>query len=744
MNDQRGVHIEVEGARGSLLAFEEELLEAPPRQARILEVERSWIPAEGDADFRIEESRGAGSPRVSILPDLATCPACLADVGRVGDRRFRYPFTNCTDCGPRFSIIVQLPYDRPRTTMAGFTQCPECEAEYTSPVDRRFHAQPNACPRCGPRLEWRGDASDTGDLRPQDDPLDRAAAAIDQGLVVAVQGLGGFHLMVDACSNEAVSRLRQRKGRGQKPFAVMVEDLDAARAIVDVDEASAGLLTSAAAPIALLPRRTGAAVAEAVAPGNPYLGVLLAYTPLHALLLEAVGRPVVATSGNRSEEPICIDADEAQDRLAGVADCFLVHDRPIRRAVDDSVARPGPEGPQLLRRSRGYAPLPLSLEFVDAPILAVGGHLKNSIAVARDGQVWLSQHIGDLEAPETVRAFRATVHDLLDLYRVNPRYVAHDLHPGYASTRFAREELDAPIERVAVQHHHAHLAAGLAEHGVELGGQALGVVWDGTGFGPDGTIWGGEFLTGGYRDYRRALHLRAFRLPGGEAAVREPRRSALGLLLEAGLDGHPGAAGALSRFDTVEERVLRQALDRGVNAPLTSSAGRLFDALASLLGLCHRSDYEGEAAMALEHAALTAPGNSEGAYPMEVVARPRVEGEDRETSGGASAGPHGGRLNWAPLVRAALDDLERGIGVDRIARRIHNGLAQGISEVAGAVGLVRVVLSGGCFHNVLLTREARARLRARGHDVLLHRQVPPGDGGLSLGQVAVVAALLDE
>lgn len=726
LNDHRGVRIEVEGPRDVLTLFADSLLSEPPRQARIGEVERSWIPPEGDTDFHIRDSPGGGTPEVAILPDLATCQACMEDVLRDGDRRQGYPFTNCTDCGPRFSIIVRLPYDRPLTTMAGFTQCDACRAEYTSPEDRRFHAQPNACPRCGPGLSWWDSGQRTPDSDPDALPLDRAAEALREGWVVAVQGLGGFHLMVDATAEAAVARLRSRKGRGAKPFALMVRDLSAAEGIVEVDAVSAELLTSSASPIVLLPRRPRTDIAWSVAPDNPRLGVVLAYTPLHALLLDRLGRPVVATSGNRSEEPICIDADEARDRLSDIADGFLIHDRPIRRHVDDSVARPGPEGPVLLRRARGYAPLPLPLDIVDRPTLAVGGHLKNTVAVARDGQVWLSQHIGDLDAPETLRAFRDTVRDFMDLYRVQPEGVAHDLHPGYASTRYVVDEVEEPVRRIPVQHHHAHLASVLAEHRSEPDAVALGVIWDGTGFGTDGTVWGGEFLVGGYREFRRAAHLRTFRLPGGEAAVREPRRSALGLLVEAGLLGVPGTEEALGSFDAVERRVMEQAMHRRLNAPETSSAGRLFDGLASILGLRHHSDFEGDAAIRLEHAALRARhGTSDpGGYPLEL--RP---------------GPGGGRiLDWEPLVRAVLEDRRRGVATDRIALRIHNGLAAGIAALAREVGTDRVALSGGCFANALLTEEARDTLRRQGHTVLLHRHVPPGDGGLALGQIAVAAA----
>ena len=718
VNDLRGVLIEVEGPSGRLARFARRLREAPPRQARIQEMVEVWVEPTGLDGFQIRGSDARGLPRAAILPDLATCPACLADVMEPGGRREGYAFTNCTECGPRFSIVRRLPYDRPNTTMAGFVQCAACGAEYTSPSDRRFHAQPNACPECGPRLRWwdEGEARDEGDAACIED----AATALREGRVVAVQGLGGFHLMTDAASEVAVTRLRVRKGREAKPLAVMVRDLREAEALAVLDDDARELLTSAAAPIVLVPRRDGAPLAPSVAPDSPWVGMMLAYTPLHHLLLETFGGPVVATSGNRSEEPICIRPEEARERLAGIADAFLVHDRPIQRHVDDSVTRIGPEGPQILRRARGYAPLPLPVPWATEAGLAVGGHLKNTVAVARDGQVWISQHIGDLETEEARRAFRTTVRDFLDLYRVDPTVVAHDLHPDYASTTWAQATFPH-LPLVGVQHHHAHLAALLAEHGMEPDHRALGVVWDGTGYGPDGTVWGGEVLAGAMAASERVGHLRTFRLPGSEAAVREPRRSALGLLTEAGLTDHPGARTALAAFTAEERRILDRTLERGLNAPMTSSAGRLFDALSALLGLCRHSRYEGEAAILLEHAS---DPEETGSHAPALL---------REPDGSWI-------LDWEPLVRGVLEDRVRDVPAAVSAARIHNGLVDGIVAMASAAGLEDVALTGGCFLNARLTRDARTRLRRAGHRVLLHREVPPGDGGIALGQVATVAA----
>jgi hydrogenase maturation protein HypF len=719
VNDVGGVRIEVEGPRARLERFARRLRDTPPRQARIQEMVEAWAEALGHDRFEIRESDGRGLPRAAILPDLATCPDCIEDIRSRGDRREGYAFTNCTECGPRFSIVRRLPYDRPNTTMAGFVQCAPCRTEYTTPSDRRFHAQPNACPACGPRLRWWADDGTPGTT--DADCIDAAAAALRDRAVVAVQGLGGFHLMADAGSDAAVSRLRTRKGREAKPLAVMVRDLAEADTLAILDDDARRLLASSAAPIVLLPRRIGAPLAPSVAPDSPWVGLMLAYTPLHHLLLEAFGGPVVATSGNRSEEPICIRPEEARARLAGIADAFLVHDRPIQRHVDDSVVRIGPEGPQILRRARGYAPLPLPLPWATEATLAVGGHLKNTVAVARDGQVWISQHIGDLETEEARRAFRVTVRDFLDLYRVDPAVVAHDLHPDYASTIWARETFAHVRPLVGVQHHHAHLAALLAEHGLEPDRRGLGVIWDGTGYGADGTVWGGEFLSGSMAGSVRLGHLRTFRLPGGEAAVREPRRSALGLLSEVGLTDHPGAAPVLEAFTPEERRVLDRTLERDLNAPTTSSAGRLFDALSALLGLCYRSRFEGEAAVRLEHA--VDPGET-GSHRPSLV---RDDG-DRWV------------LDWEPLVRGVLEDRVRGVPPGVSAARIHNGLVDGIGAVAAVAGLEYVALSGGCFMNARLTARTRDRLRRAGHRVLLHREVPPGDGGIALGQVATVAA----
>jgi hydrogenase maturation protein HypF len=738
LNNTTGVFIEVEGAQPALAEFLRRLpLEQPPR-ALIQSLDASWLAPAGYAHFEIRHSDGQGSKTALVLPDIATCPDCLREIFDPADRRRGYPFTNCTNCGPRFSIIQALPYDRPNTTMRRFVMCPACQAEYDSPLDRRFHAQPNACPVCGPRLSVIGDRlsvngerceSETDHRLPIIDDLQIAANALRAGQIVAAKGLGGFHLLVDAGNAEAVQRLRQRKQRYEKPLALMVKDLAAARRLVEVDEAAA-LLASAEAPIVLLPRRADAPAAANVAPGSPTLGVMLAYTPLHHLLLDAVNRPLVATSGNLSDEPICIANDEAVQRLGAIADLFLVHDRPIERHVDDSVAWIVEGQPRLLRRARGYAPLPVLLAQPAPTILAVGAHLKNSVALSVGRQVFISQHIGDLETAEALAAFERVIADFLRLYEAEPVAIAHDMHPDYLSTRWAQGEVDKETgrqghkARVVVQHHHAHLASCLAENGAA--GPALGVTWDGAGYGLDGTIWGGEFLLGDAADFTRVAHLRPFRLPGGDAAARGPRRVALALLWElfgeAALEMNDLAP--IRALPPSERLVLGQMLRRGLSAPVTTSAGRLFDGVAALLGLHPQVSFEGQAAMALEYAADPTVSD---AYPLPL--RPA----NRPAASALL-------LDWQPMLAALLSDLRAGVSSGIMAARFHNALVDGIVQVADTAGQPQVALSGGCFQNRLLLERSAHRLRQAGFQVLLHRQVPPNDGGISLGQVAVAAA----
>jgi hydrogenase maturation protein HypF len=743
LNDARGVFIEVEGPRGTLERFRERVVSERPPHALVQSIEAAWLPPAGFTAFEIRHSDEAGEKTALVLPDLATCADCLAEVLDPAERRHGYAFANCTNCGPRFSILRELPYDRPNTTMLGFILCPHCRAEYQEPRDRRFHAQPIACSSCGPALAlWDAEGAT---LASRETAIAAAAGALGQGRIVAVKGLGGFHLMCDARDGAAVARLRERKLRLGKPLALMARDLDQVRELCGVSDLAAEQLASVEAPILLLPRRADAPVAAEVAPGNPYLGVMLPATPLHHLLLRACGFPLVATSGNLSDEPICTNEYRALSRLGRIADLFLVHDRAIERHVDDSVAWIAAGRMRLLRRARGFAPLPVTVKRELPVILAVGAHLKNTVALSVGRQVFISQHIGDLETEEALSAFERVIADFQRLYDVRPVALAHDLHPDYLSTRWALARANAtpggggvaghdppaagPAPRlIGVQHHHAHLASCLAENGVE--GRALGVTWDGTGYGTDGTVWGGEFLLGDAAGFERVAHLRSFRLPGGEAAVREPRRAALGLLWEARGEAAlaRSGSGAAEMFDDAELGVIGRMLNRGLNCPVTTSVGRLFDAVAALVGLRPSVSFEGEAAMALEWLAEPA---ERGAYPVDSLPGTAREGMRPPII-----------LDWGPLLEAVLEDVRRGVSRGVISARFHNGLASAAVNVASRVGEERVALCGGCFQNRLLTERLAAALEQAGHTVLLHALVPPNDGGVSLGQIVVAAAQL--
>jgi hydrogenase maturation protein HypF len=732
-NDAAGVTIEAEAAAGVIEYFIRALSVEAPSQSSIHELAVTSLEPDGSSGFRIARSASGGARSAVVLPDLATCDDCLREVLDPADRRAGYAFTNCTNCGPRFSVIQNLPYDRPNTTMSRFTLCAACAVEYGEPLDRRFHAQPNACGECGPHLElWdaRGGRIHVGD------PVAAAAAALQRGDVVAVKGTGGFHLMVDAANDDAVALLRERKHRPHRPLAVMAASVEQIRRFAVVDDAAAALLQSAAAPIVLLPRRSARShtarfcdaieLAARLAPDNPCIGVMLPAMPLHHLLLATFGGPLVATSGNLSDEPICTDERAAVTRLCGIADLFLVHDRPIERHVDDSVTDFLDGAPRLLRRARGYAPLPLLLPAPVPPILAVGPHLKNTVALSRDRQVFISQHIGDLETHEAQLAFERVVEDFLRLYDVSPHAVARDMHPDYVSTQWALQAVRRyGFTDVPVQHHHAHLAACMAENGVTA--PTLGVVWDGAGYGTDGTIWGGEFLLGDACSYERVAHLLPFHLPGGDAASREPRRAAAGLLYTAlGSAGFEEAAAPLLRtFRPAQRGLLGHMLRRSLNAPVTTSAGRLFDGIAALLGICPVVSYEGEAAVRLEH---LVDGTERGAYTVAIVPDAWARGPFV--------------LDWRPLVRAVLEDSRRGVAHGVIAARVHNAFVEAIALQAELTACDNVALTGGCFQNSILTERTAAALRRRGFNVLLHRQVPPNDGGVAFGQVVIAAARL--
>jgi hydrogenase maturation protein HypF len=774
-NSTRGVFIEVEGDPASLEAFRLRLEREKPPRAFIQSIEASRLDPVGFNGFEIRASETDGEHEALVLPDIATCPDCLREILDPHNRRYRYPFTNCTNCGPRFTIIEALPYDRPATSMKGFAMCPACRAEYENPADRRFHAQPNACAACGPQLAlWDGDGHI---LAREEAALQRAVEAVRRGGILALKGIGGFHIVCDARPGKAVRELRRRKAREEKPLACMFPTLASVRLVCAVSDAEERLLLSPESPIVLLHRLEGhggqskpapgaasaagskrttdgegkgnASVAPeldpAIAPGNPYLGIMLPYTPLHHLLLSDLGFAIVATSGNRSEEPICTDEREVLERLSGIADLFLVHDRPIVRHADDSIIRLCAGRELVLRRARGFAPLPVPLHTPQsthldgmrpavpgataapvnsprpAPVLAVGAFLKSTVAVASGTNAFVGQHIGDLATLPARTAFMRAIGDLTQLFSVDPAVVACDLHPDYPSTRHAHA---AGLPIVGVQHHEAHALACMAEN--ELDPPVLAVSWDGTGYGHDGTVWGGEFLRVTEAGCERVAHLRTFRLPGGEQAVREPRRSALGVLhamLAEGACQREDLA-AVRAFSPAERRVLCALLRKGLNAPLTSSAGRLFDAVAALLDLQQTTRFEGQAAMALEFAARTS--DTRESYAIELAA--------------TSAPPW--VLDWEPLVEALLGDGRAGVAAAVCARKFHHALADAVVAVAQAVSLPRVVLSGGCFQNVLLTECTIQRLRAAGFQPYWHQRVPPNDGGVALGQLVAARRAL--
>jgi hydrogenase maturation protein HypF len=713
-NDTAGVFIEIEGAQADVRAFRTALDREAPPLAVIERVTADVVPPRGDTEFVIAPSAPGGERQTLIAPDSATCGDCLRELFDPRDRRYRYPFVNCTNCGPRFTIIQDVPYDRPMTTMAGFAMCPDCAREYHDPADRRFHAQPVCCPVCGPTLSLT--ASEGSPV--VGDPLSTTAELLRDESVLAIKGLGGYHLAADAASETAVAALRARKHRADKPFALMVPDLAAARRLGVVDPASERLLTGAARPIVMLRRRDEAAIADSVAPGNHFLGVMLPYTPLHHLLLREFGRPLVLTSGNVSDEPIAYADAEATDRLAPIADAFLAHDRPIHIRTDDSVTRVwrGREYP--IRRSRGYVPRPLPLPWrFRRPVLACGAELKNTFCLGKDHRAFVSHHIGDLENYETYRSFTEGITHFRRLFDVDPSLVAHDLHPEYLSTKYARE-LDG-VELLGVQHHHAHIASCLADNGEA--GPVIGVAFDGLGLGSDGTIWGGEFLVADLTGFTRHGHLAAVPMPGGTAAIKQPWRMAAAHL-DAAFDREVPETAVLRRNAQRWDSVLAVAR-AGVNSPLTSSAGRLFDAVAAIAGVRDAINYEGQAAVELEQLADRAETR---AYPVSL----------------SGAGPF--VVQGGDLIRAVVSDLARDTPVSTVAARFHHGVAGAIAAGADRVrqetGLDTVALSGGVFQNLLLLDSTVDLLGAAGFRVLTHHRVPTNDGGLSLGQAAVACA----
>ncbi|WP_067887686.1 carbamoyltransferase HypF [Nocardia vaccinii] len=717
-NDSAGVIIEIEGAPTALREFTERLQHRPPPLAVIDSIERIELPVRGGTGFRIAgTTRGSG--RTLASPDVAICADCARELTDPDDRRYRHPFINCTNCGPRFTIIASLPYDRDRTSMADFAMCERCAREYHDPADRRFHAQPIACPDCGPGLTYS--IADSGD------PLAEARKLLRDGGILAVKGIGGYHLACDAGNEDAVALLRARKRRGDKPFAVMVADPATAGAIADVDGDAAVILTGPQRPILLLPRGTRP-VAGSVAPGNRDLGVMLAYTPLHLLLFGLPGDPpgpdvLVMTSANLGGEPICYTDDDAAQRLTDLADAVLGHNRRILVPCDDSVVRlvDGEELP--IRRSRGYAPLPLALPMPLAPTVAVGADVKNTCAVADGRYAWLSQHIGDMDELATLRAFEAAEAHLEELTGVRPRQLAADAHPGYRSSAWAhRTAGERPVS--SVQHHHAHIAAVMGEHGLPGSATVTGIAFDGTGFGADGAIWGGEILAAGYKGFRRLAHLAYVPLPGGDTSVHRPYRMALAHLHAAGIDWSE-AIGSVAACPPDERRILLHQLTTGLGCVPTSSMGRLFDAVSSLAGVRHRVDYEAQAAIELEGLARDiAP---EHAYRFEIT--------DPDADGVA-------RICPASLLAAVVADALAGAGAELIGARFHAAVAELILDAACRFGEpgVPVALSGGVFQNALLLSLARRRLQENGFHVITHHRVPPNDGGLAFGQLLAAGA----
>ncbi|MFG2752754.1 carbamoyltransferase HypF [Streptomyces xanthophaeus] len=742
-NTPEGVVAEVEGALAAVSEFCDRLAADAPPLAVVDTVDHCEVPLAGGSGFTIVASRTGGLARTLVSPDVATCADCLAELTDPADRRHRHPFITCTHCGPRFTIVTGLPYDRAHTTMARFPMCADCAREYGDPADRRFHAQPVACPACGPRLRLL-----TGhpprEAAPGTDPVAEARRLLAAGAVLAVKGLGGYHLACDAGRPDAVAELRRRKGRGDKPFALMAREPADIEHLVHLGPDERGLLTGAVRPIVLLRRRAGAAgagagVAEAIAPRCPDLGVMLPYTPVHHLLLGLPGDPpgprlLVMTSGNLAGEPIVTDDGEALDRLAGLADAWLTHDRPIHVPCDDSVVRVCDGEPLTVRRSRGYAPLPVALPLPVPASLAAGGDLKNTFCLGEGRRAWLSAHIGDMDDLATQYAFERAAQQLESITGVTPALLAADRHPGYRSGAWARRSAGArPLVRV--QHHHAHIASAMAEHGLDGSRPVIGVAFDGTGYGDDGAVWGGEFLLADYTGYTRFAHLAYVPLPGGDAAVHRPYRMALSHLRAAGIDWLPGLP-PTDACPPDELRVLARQLDRDLNCVPTSSMGRLFDAVSSLAGICHHAGYEAQAAIELEGAAVAAPETGPGyAFALRVPA-PSSPG------GGAVSAPV--TADPAPVLAAVVADVRAGVDPVRIAARFHASVAALVVELCVLArerhGPDTVALTGGVFANALLSSACARSLRDQGFTVLRHRNVPPNDGGLSLGQLMVAAA----
>ena len=708
-NTSEGVVIEAEGEKNDIEDFIYRIDKENPVHSNVQSLELIFLEVVGYKSFEIKESI-IGEKTALIMPDIAMCEECKKEIQDTANRRYKYPFTNCTHCGPRYSIIKTLPYDRKNTTMSAFVMCDDCDKEYNDPDNRRFHAQPNACPICGPSIEL---CDNKGEIIGKTvTAIKMAASLIKEGNIVAIKGLGGFQLMTDARDAVAVERLRVRKNREAKPFAVMYYDIDEVKKACSVSQVEEQILCSAQSPIVLLMKK-GHPVAANIAPGNPYLGVMLPYTPLHFILMQNLKIPVVATSGNLSEDPICIDEWEAIEDLGNVADYFLIHDRPIARHVDDSIVREIKGKEQILRRARGYAPLPIFIEDGKTSVIALGSHLKNTVSVSHGSNVFISQHIGDLGSQKSNEAFRKTIDDFIGIYEEKPEVVAFDKHPDYVSSKFA-EGLELP--KISVQHHYAHILSCMADN--QISSPVLGISWDGAGLGDDGTLWGGEFLIINDNSFDRVAYFDPFSLPGGEIAIKEARRSALGLLYKVFGDKmfDKKSVKTFNSFEPVELKNICQMLENIINTSNTSSVGRLFDAVSSMIGLCHNSKYEGQAAMQLEFAAQGY--KTDEFYPYELHDNDNVL-----------------IIKYNKFLESLISDLEEGCATGMISLKFHNTLVEIIVDIAKTVNIDKVALSGGCFQNKYLTERAIDRLTTENFKVYWHQRVPPNDGGISLGQV---------
>jgi hydrogenase maturation protein HypF len=709
-NTPEGVLMEVEGAPKELERFLIDIAREKPPRSFYHSLEYSYLDPIGFAIFEIRESEQGGAKQAFVLPDIAICPDCLNDIFNPQNRRYLYPFTNCTNCGPRYSIITALPYDRANTSMSRFAMCDRCRAEYDDPEDRRFHAQPNACPECGPQIElWDGEGKV---VARRHSALLAAAEALRDGRIAAVKGLGGFHLMTDARNEEAVERLRKLKRREEKPLAVMYPDLSMAAQDCIISDLEERLLTSAESPIVLLEKHPKTGVAYSVAPQNPYLGVMLPYTPLHYILMAELKFPIVATSANISEEPICIDEIEAKERLKGIADVFLVHNRPIIRPVDDSVVRIMAGREMVLRRARGYAPLPIRINQDPPKAVSVGGHLKNAVAIAIANNIFVSQHIGDLETALSYETFQKTIESFYKLYDFRPEMIIHDAHPSYSSTIYADK---TGLPALAVQHHQAHILSCMAEN--EIFPPLLGVAWDGTGHGLDGTIWGGEFFRADEGGFVRIARFLPFPMAGGEKAIKEPRRAALGMLYKIFGDSvwNNSRFNIGSLFSQREAHILMDMLAKNINIAQTSSVGRIFDAVSAIIGLGKTNNFEGQGAMKLEF--VIGAEKSDLAYNIELINSESVY-----------------ILDWRQMLMELMDDFKKKVSPAIISIKFHNALARSIVAVAERVGEKKVALSGGCFQNKYLTETTVNYLQNAGFRPYWHQRIPPNDGGIALGQ----------